>query len=446
MTPTPRPPLSDSPAKKSMVAAWYGLIVLLLATVFASIDRNILLLVTEPLKHSLGLSDTQIGVLNGIALSLFATVASFPMGWLADRIDRRLLLAVCVLIWSVATAAIGFAHSFMELFLCGTGIAVGEAVLGPITYSLIPDLFPRERWILANYIFFLAGILGAALGLSLSGAMIGVIESIRHSLPAAFSHLDTWRLAMLAVAAPGPVIAALILLIRLARRTQSADATPAPPLLAYFRTHARTLAGIFLGFGFAAAASGTVGMWTPVALVRVFHESATDTGVRLGLISAIGSVAGVLLSGVLVRATRPGLGDAAALRVAQMGVLASMLLTPFILLVNNAMQIYGLTLLVSTAMHCSLALSPTLLQFTAPRELRGRVVALGGMAYIVFLSISPMFVGMVSDQLPHSPRSLLFAMVLVGVPFFAAGLLTLRFGEKTLAQTLAAAAEGEAES
>ena len=446
MTQTPRLSISGGTVKKSMVAAWYGLFVLLLATVFASIDRNILLLVTEPLKHSLGLSDTQIGVLNGIALSLLATVASFPMGWLADRIDRRILLAVCVLIWSVATAAIGFAHSFTELFLWGTGIAVGEAVLGPITYSLIPDLFPRERWILANYIFFLAGILGSALGLSLSGAMIGFIDSIRHSLPAAVSHLDTWRLAMLAVGAPGPILAALIMLIRQAERTQSAGDAPAPPLFAYFRDHARTLAGIFLGFGFAAAASGTVGMWTPVALVRVFHESATDTGVRLGLISAVGSVAGVLLSGVLVRMTRPRLGDAAALRVAQMGVLAAMLLTPPLLLANNALEVYFLTLLTSTAMNCSLALSPTLLQFTAPRELRGRVVALGGMAYIVFLSISPMLVGMVSDSMSASPRNLLLAMVLVGMPFFAAGLLTLRFGEKTLAQTLAAAADDEVDS
>ena len=123
-----------------------------------------------------------------------------------------------------------------------------------------------------------------------------------------------------------------------------------------------------------------------------------------------------------------------------------MLLTPPLLLANNALEVYFLTLLTSTAMNCSLALSPTLLQFTAPRELRGRVVALGGMAYIVFLSISPMLVGMVSDSMSASPRNLLLAMVLVGMPFFAAGLLTLRFGEKTLAQTLAAAADDEVDS
>lgn len=68
------------PVSRSEVAAWYGLTILIIALVFAGIDRQILLLVTEPLKHALSLSDTQIGALNGIALSLVAAFATFPLG------------------------------------------------------------------------------------------------------------------------------------------------------------------------------------------------------------------------------------------------------------------------------------------------------------------------------------------------------------------------------
>src|SRR6185437_14166855 len=117
---------------RSLVGAWYGLAALVLATVFAQMDRQILMLVAQPLKQALDLSDTQIGAINGIALSLVAMLATFPLGWLADRVDRRRLLALCIIIWSIFTAACGFARNFPQLFTCSMGIAVGEAVLGPI--------------------------------------------------------------------------------------------------------------------------------------------------------------------------------------------------------------------------------------------------------------------------------------------------------------------------
>lgn len=425
---------------ESLAGAWYGLAILVLATVYASVDRDILLLVTEPLKHALGLSDTQIGALNGIALSLIAGLATIPLGWLADRVDRRMLLAVSILVWSGFTAACGLARSFPQLFACSMGIAVGEATLGPISYAFIPDLFPRDKWIAANYVFFVTGVVGGAAGFVFSGETIGVIEAHQAAMPAGLAGLESWRLALLAVAVPGVLLAALVMLIRMRQRSDSAASDTGHGLIAYVRAHLRTFLGVFAGFGLAASASGTVGSWITVVLVRDFGETPASTGVRFGLVMAVASIAGVAASAMLVRHVRPRVGELTPLRVAQLGVIAATVLMPLYLVASTAIHVYAIVCLQVAATTCALSLSPTVLQFMAPRLLRGRIVAVGGLLYMLFLSLSPVVVGAVSDLIGRGPQGLLRAVVVVATPCYIGGLAFLRLAEKTLPATFAAVA------
>ncbi|MGH8322314.1 MAG: MFS transporter, partial [Steroidobacteraceae bacterium] len=198
---------------KSTGHAWYALAVLVLATLFGFVDRQILVLVVEPLKHDLSLRDVQIGTLQGLGPALFSVLAAMPLAWLSDRFERSVVLWVCVLFWSVATAACGFAYSFATLFAGMIGVAIGEAALVPIVYSLIPDLFPGPSRIRANIIFFAAAWLGAGLGLGLGGFILGSVESVRTALPEGMRALAVWRLTFMAVALPGPLIALAIALI-----------------------------------------------------------------------------------------------------------------------------------------------------------------------------------------------------------------------------------------
>src|SRR3546814_18504123 len=92
---------------KAPLSAWYGLFVLVMTTLFAFVDRQILNLVGPSLQTSLGFTDFQIGMLQGLGLAIFASVAAYPMGWLADRFGRRLILAVGIICWSLATGRIG---------------------------------------------------------------------------------------------------------------------------------------------------------------------------------------------------------------------------------------------------------------------------------------------------------------------------------------------------
>ena len=190
---------SAGPARRAGVASWYTLAVLLVATIVGSVDSMLVTLLTEPMRATLALSDTQIGLLKGGGLVLFTGLATLPVGWLADRFDRRFVLAACVIVWSAATGLRGTAMGYGVLYVASIGQGVGEAGLSPITNSLIPDLFPRAQRVLANAIFGIAAIFGGALGAALGGSIVPAIEKSRPLLPLALQGSETWRLAFFAM-------------------------------------------------------------------------------------------------------------------------------------------------------------------------------------------------------------------------------------------------------
>ena len=121
--------------------AWYVVAVLMLAYVLSYVDRSILTLLVVPIKRDIGLSDTEISLLHGFAFALFYTLMGFPIGRFADRSHRVGIIAAGVTLWSLMTAACGFAKSFAHLFLARVGVGFGEAALNPAAYSMIADYF-----------------------------------------------------------------------------------------------------------------------------------------------------------------------------------------------------------------------------------------------------------------------------------------------------------------
>ena len=124
---------------------WYALGLLVVVYIFNFIDRSILGILVEPIKQDLGVSDTLMGFLGGIAFATFYTFLGIPIARLADRGSRRNILAVCLALWSGATALCGLAANFVHLLLARIGVAVGEAGGSPPSHSMISDMFPPER-------------------------------------------------------------------------------------------------------------------------------------------------------------------------------------------------------------------------------------------------------------------------------------------------------------
>jgi sugar phosphate permease len=124
---------------------WFVLAILTVVYAFNFIDRQILVILQEPIKAELGLSDTQLGLLTGFSFAVVYVTAGIPVAWLADRSNRRNIVAVSLGIWSVMTALSGMVQSYTQLLLARLGVGLGEAGGSPPSHSMLSDYFPEEQ-------------------------------------------------------------------------------------------------------------------------------------------------------------------------------------------------------------------------------------------------------------------------------------------------------------
>ncbi|SDL90875.1 Sugar phosphate permease [Oryzisolibacter propanilivorax] len=295
----------------------------LLATVyiFSYIDRQVVSILIEPIKREFSASDTEIGLLTGLAFGLLYAVLGIPVGRLADRRNRRSIIAVCCGLWSLATMACGMATMYWQLLLARMSVAVGEAGSMAPSISMISDLYPPKRRSLAISIFMMGPNLGVLVGLALGGLIA--------------QHYG-WRAAFLAFGIPGVVLSLIVyLLVKEPPRgafepggNQHAAVPPGPVNEPLLRQLARLLSLkplrlVALGCGVAAITGYGYGIWAPSFFMRVHGMGIAQAGLFFGLASGIGSMAGALFCGWLSdrlcqRSTRwqlglPTLGAAVAL-------------------------------------------------------------------------------------------------------------------------------------
>lgn len=433
------------PARESRGAAtlaWYGLGVLLMTTLFGLVVRQMLSLIAPSLQTSLGFTDLQLGMLQGLGMAVFACVASYPMGSLADRFGRRLVLAIGVALWSAATFFCAFQDSFGGLFLGTVGIAIGEAGLAPIVYALIPDLFPERKRHTANLIFYGGSLFGAGLGMALGGAMLEWLASSPGGLPAWLAGLDSWRIAMMALALPGPLFFLLVATMPLAKRTAPAPAArvgsgePMLAFLPYARAHAATLACIFGSIFAMAVAMTAVLSWFPLALPRAFGIDPATVGVGLGTAVTIATLIGVFLPGIALRLGQRMAGWS-PLRAASLFIWIAPLPAALLPLATSPFQAYSIAALQGAMGIAGSALMPGIIQDLAPPHLRSRVLALLGIVNALALAVSPLAVGTISGLI-SGPRGMLYSIAIVSVPSLILAAILISFAPRPFAVTVRA--------
>lgn len=429
--------------KRAPASAWYGLAVLIAATLLSLIDRQVLLLTAEPLRKSLGLSDTDLGLLQGVGIVLFAGLAALPVAWAADRYGRRIVLVASVLTWCAAVVACGASRNFTELFVASAFLGIGQAGLGPIVFGLIPDLFPPRQRILANAIYGLVATLGGAVGLFVGGSLVSSVDSLRTLLPAGMQSVEAWRLAFFVVASPGPIMALLIVAMRLRRttvNTKPAHADAAAPsrikAVEYIRSQLRTVLGLFgsiglLGFGF-----GAIGVWVPIIAARTFGATPTEVGQGLGAAIGIGTVIGAVLVVPAARLMGSRVGIATPLRVIEFGLVIAVALCALLPFVTSSAQMFAIIGVQVAAITIGSMLSATAMQDISPPYLRSQVLAIGSIVTLAVTTTSPVVVGALSDALQASPRALLIAVTVVAAAGLGFGGLLLRFSERAFVRTV----------
>src|SRR6185369_17799865 len=136
------------------------------------LDRNLIALLVQPMKRSLGITDFQVSLLQGTAFGLFYVLCGFGAGWLLDLFPRRRIVFWGVTLWSLCAAGCGLAATYWQLLLGRFGVGSGEAVLSPASYAMISDQFPRRRLGFAMGVWATGSTLGGAMSLVLGGFVV----------------------------------------------------------------------------------------------------------------------------------------------------------------------------------------------------------------------------------------------------------------------------------
>lgn len=285
-------------AAAAPVSNWrrhYTLLLLTFVYAMSLIDRQIMGVLIEPVKHEFRVSDTAMGLLSGLAFAVFYSALAVPMGRLADRSNRRNMVAVCCGAWSLMTGLCGLAGGYWQLAAARVGVAIGEAGGTAPSLSMIADHYPPRQRSRAISVFMLGPPLGTLFGLGL-GAWI--------------AQRYGWRSAFFWMMLPG-VAAAILLGIGgiepLRGRWDSSSETAtaragageslATVVKAMWASPAFmriTVAGLLLGF-----AGYGIGIWSTAFLVRSHGIALKDAGILIGLTSGIAAICGSLFSGWL---------------------------------------------------------------------------------------------------------------------------------------------------
>lgn len=408
------------------------------------VDRHIFMLLAEPIRKALALSDLQLGLLQGTGIALFTVLASYPLGWLGDRVDRRWVLAGCIAVWSTAVLACGFAQDFGQLLLASAMVGAGEAGLAPIAWALIPLLFYGAQRQLANSIFAVTAVGGGALAIVLSGQLVSSVEAMRPVLPSALQGWEGWRLSFVAAAMPAPLMIALVLSMAVAlRAAQVQRSVPLMPLSAasempsaqmigmgsYLRQNRSTFLSFCVGTGLGGFAFSAVVSWLAVICARVYGQTPAQIGAALGAGQLFSAAAGFVLSLLALRWLGGRLGPRLPLRGMWIASLACAPLCASLLLASSAKQFYVFYAVYGACLTLSVMLYPTVLQSLSPAHLRGRVAALQGIVTMAFAASAPPLVGWASDRLSVRPDALVIAVVVVAVPAVLVAAVLLRWCE-----------------
>jgi MFS family permease len=419
--------------------AWYALGALLVVLVYAVVDRAVFTLLAEAMRIDLGLSDFQLGVLQGVGLSLIAAAASFPLAWLADKFDRRLVLAVCVLVWSLAVVACALAPNFTWLLIGAAFVGIGETGLALVMFASIPDLFPPARLAFANATAAIGKQISGAIGALICGLLITAVSLYHAQLPFGLSELAQWRTTFLGAVVALPLMLLLVLTLpaRMSRGTaprrapagEGETAEPDRPrrtFVAHVSRHGRVIIGFNFGVFLLTFGLACLGGWVPVIVIRYFGMEPAEVAGVMGVLSLVTGGMGFALGTLAWRLLEPRFKQSTALVLACVPGLLVIPVGLAMLLSTQWWHIFAGSTLIATLLMVTVMYFPLILQQSSPSYLRARVFSLFGVASLAAGALAPPMVGAISDSLTGVERPLLVAStlsfpiaVLIGVAIMA---------------------------
>jgi MFS family permease len=393
--------------EKPYPRAWFTTGVLAFLAAISILDRNIVTLFVDPIKHDMGLSDTQMSLLIGAAFAVPFGVLGIPAGWAVDRYSRRTVIALGLATWSIATMAAGVVKSFSGLVIARSLVGAGDAALGPANSSLLSDLFPRNKLALPMAVTGMGNKIGQGSALIIGGSLALLIDPSGQIPVPGLGERAGWQVIFLLVGIPGLLILPLVFLISEPRRHaspgKSADFSFGA-FASFWLKNWRFLLPHHTGFLLLVAMSNAVMAWAPAFLVREHDWPASAAGAWLGTALLAAPMLGMPLHGWLAdRFHRGGRLDiylrypmiTAALS-APLGIYAFLAPSPEATVIS-----IGLFLFIVSG-YASLPL--TALMTVVPGHLRGKATAVVGLVCGAGgVMLGPLMVGSINDAFVRDP-------------------------------------------
>jgi len=423
--------------------AYYTVLLLILSLTSLQLDTNIVPYVAGKIKADLHLSDTDLGALLGFSFALFYTLVGIPMAWLIDRFSRKWIIALGIATWSLGTALCGMAQTYTQLFIARFVVGAGEAGNGPASYSVLADLFPREKMPRAIAFMQLGSVIGPGLALVMSAFILkAFLEMAPLAMP--WGPLRGWQLVLILVGLPGLVISLLMILTmkepprRSIQGQVEGAAQASGPFaavedygiaLAYMGRHWTVFAPMFGSLLVGSLRIGAL-QWAPIFYQRTFHWAPPQVAMVQGVLQLV-VMPVCLWIGVAIaeRMAAKGQSDA-AVRVQILGG-AIGLVSMFNVLMPNAWLAFAFGAFGYAAIGIGAPSQNAAMQIVCPPEMRGKITSLFLFLYsVVGIGLSPILIGWLTDYLFHAESMIRWSIFVPSVVLNPLSLLLVWLGLK----------------
>jgi MFS family permease len=418
--------------------AYYSLFCMTIVVMFTVLDRSVLSLLIDPIKQDFHVSDTQVALLAGAAFSLPYGIVGVAVARLADRGNRRNLVAASLAFWSLCTVVCGLAQGFVSLLAGRMGIGAGESGYGPASWSIATDNWPREKVAFATATMGIGAMLGTGLALFLGGAVLHFVAGMPAVAVPGIGVIRPWQWTFIIVGAPGLLWTLVVLTSKEPPRrglTGPAAKVPFAELGRWMRDDWRTYAAVIGGMCVKAMMLAVPVTWNATFLHRQFGWDLARIGIISGTITLVVSPIALLAGAKLSEHwTRSGRNDA-NLRIVFYGLLASVPLMAIAPMMPNPYAVLATNAMVSFIGTLGFGPSIAAFQVITPNRMRAQV---GGLTQfcnnVIAFALSPLIVAVFTDYIFRDEGALRYSMMLNAAIMGTAALLIVWQGLKPYAR------------
>lgn len=386
-----------------MKSGWLAVWILSGANLFAMVDRFIISLLLEPIGADLALSDIELGLITGPAFAVMFGLFGLPLGQMADSINRRNLIAWAIAFWGACTALCGLANGFKSLFAARLAVGAGEAALLPSAYSMLADMFPKEKLGRVMGVFMIGGNIGSGAAYTLGGLLFGAFTAYG-AVATPVGDLEPWQMTFICVGLPGLLLALIVrFAIKEPVRKAAIGAAPAKTSIAatfrFIWNQRRFFVPAYACYALVSTLAYGVFTWHATFLIRAYDSDPAEMGLIVGPVSLVVSIIMPVILGWSSDKLRARGSANGVMRLIATMFAGILVVGPFAMTDQNLLLAVGSGVGMTGFMIGVMALAPMAIQFAAPDNMRGQLTAVQLLcSNLIGLSIGPVAVSLLSTH------------------------------------------------